>query len=100
MARFLVYLEPAEEGGYIVSAPALPGCVTQGETKEEALAMIKDAISGYIASLRKHGEPLPANYEAAEFEVVEVKVGNVAWADCPPSNLIAWRPWRLSARRD
>jgi len=74
MARFLVYIEPAEEGGYIVSAPALPGCVTQGETREEALAMIRDAIRGYIASLHKHGEPLPSGYEAAEFEVVEVEV--------------------------
>jgi antitoxin HicB len=59
MARFYVYREPAEEEGYIVSAPALPGCVTQGETKEEALEMIKEAIRGYIASLRKHGDPLP-----------------------------------------
>ena len=62
MARFLVYLEPAEEGGYVVSAPALPGCVTQGETKVEALAMIEDAIRGYIASLHKHGEPLPPGH--------------------------------------
>jgi antitoxin HicB len=74
MGRFLVYLEPAEEGGYIVSAPALPGCVTQGETKAEALAMIEDAIRGYIASLRKHGESLPTGHEAAEVEVVEVQV--------------------------
>ena len=72
MARFVVYLEPAEEGGYIVSAPALPGCVTQGETKEEALAMIQDAIAGYVASLKKHGEPLPAGLERAEVEVLEV----------------------------
>lgn len=48
IARFLVYLEPAEEGGCIVSAPAFPGCVTQGETREEALAMIQDATRGYI----------------------------------------------------
>ena len=74
MARFYVYLEPAEEGGYIVSAPALPGCVTQGETKEEALEMIKDAIRGYIASLRKHGDPLPLGHEAGEVEVVDVEV--------------------------
>ena len=78
MARFLVYLEPAEEGGYVVSAPALPGCVTQGETKQEALAMIEDAIRGYIASLRKHGEPLPPGYEAGEVEVVEVELGSLA----------------------
>jgi predicted RNase H-like HicB family nuclease len=73
MARFLVYLEPAEEGGYIVSAPALPGCVTQGETKEEALVMIQDAIRGFIISLRKHGESLPSSHEAGEFEVVEIE---------------------------
>ncbi len=59
MAKFLVYLEAAEEGGYIVSCPQLPGCVTQGETIDEALAMIKDAIQGYITSLQKHGEPIP-----------------------------------------
>ena len=63
MAKFLVYLEAAEEGGYIVSCPQLPGCVTQGETVEEAMAMVKDAIQGYIASLQKHGEPIPQGIE-------------------------------------
>ena len=63
IAKFLVYLEVAEEGGYIVSCPQLPGCVTQGETVEEALVMIKDAIQGYIASLQKHGEPVPPSLE-------------------------------------
>lgn len=73
MSKYLVYLEPAEEGGYIVSCPALPGCVTQGETKEEALSMVKDAIEGYIASLKKHGEPVPPGIEeAVEVERVEV----------------------------
>ena len=73
MAKYLVYLEPEEEGGYTVSCPLLPGCVTQGETKEEALAMIKDAIEGYIASLEKHGEPVPPGIEeAVEVERVEV----------------------------
>ena len=63
MAKFLVYLEAAEDGGYIVSCPQLPGCVTQGETVEEAMAMIKDAVQGYITSLRKHGEPIPPSLE-------------------------------------
>ena len=63
MAKFLVYLEAAEEGGYIVSCPQLPGCVTQGETVDEALAMVKDAIQGYITSLQKHGEPIPLGLE-------------------------------------
>lgn len=74
MGRYIVYLEPAEEAGYIVSCPHFPGCVTQGETVEEALAMIKDAIKGYIFSLKKHGEMVPPGVgEAVEkIEVVEV----------------------------
>jgi len=42
-----------------VVVPALPGCVTYGRTLNEAQEMAKDAIAGYIASLRKHGDPLP-----------------------------------------
>jgi predicted RNase H-like HicB family nuclease len=74
MAKFLVYLEAAEEGGYIVSCPQLPGCVTQGETVDEALAMIKDAIQGYIISLRKHGEAIPPSLEESieRAEVISV----------------------------
>jgi antitoxin HicB len=79
MLRFYVHLQPAEEGGYIAAAPALPGCVTQGETKEEALTMIRDAIAGYLASLRKHGEPIPQGLRNAEVEVVEVE-----WVDVLP----------------
>ena len=70
--NYTVYLQKAEEGGYIVSAPALVGCVTQGETKEEALEMIKDAIEGYISSLKKHGETIPS--EKGEVEKVSVSV--------------------------
>jgi len=74
MAKFLVYVEVAEQGGYIVNCPQLPGCVTQGETIEEALAMIKDAIQGYIASLQKHGEPVPPSLEerVEKAEVISV----------------------------
>ena len=74
MAKFVVYLEPAEEGGYVVSCPQLPGCVTQGETMQEALDMIKDAIQGYIASLQKHGEPIPPSLEESieRAEVISV----------------------------
>ena len=74
MAKFVVYLEAAEEGGYIVSCPQLPGCVTQGETVDEALVMIKDAIQGYITSLQKHGAPIPPGVEEGveRAEVVSV----------------------------
>ncbi|MDA8143869.1 MAG: type II toxin-antitoxin system HicB family antitoxin [Thermoplasmatales archaeon] len=58
--KYTVILEPQEEGGYTVTVPALPGCISEGDTREEAIENIKDAISGYIESLRKHGEPIPA----------------------------------------
>jgi predicted RNase H-like HicB family nuclease len=48
------------EGGYTVTVPALPGCLTFGETFEEALAMIDDAISGWLAVAREEGFPIPA----------------------------------------
>lgn len=74
MSRYLVYLEPAEEGGYVVWCPTLKGCVSQGETVQEALDMIKDAIQGYIESLRKHGDPVPPGIdeEVAKVEIVSV----------------------------
>ena len=60
MRAFTLLLEPdEEEGGYTVTVPALPGCITQGDTLDEALAMAKDAITGYLASLEAHGEPIP-----------------------------------------
>ena len=73
--RFTVSLEPAEEGGYVVTVPVLPGCVTQGETREEALEMARDAIAAHLASLAKHGEPLPRGL--GEIEAVEVDVPSV-----------------------
>jgi predicted RNase H-like HicB family nuclease len=57
--RYTVVFEPAEEGGYVVTVPILPGLVTEGDTLEEARAMAKDAILGYLESLRKHGEEIP-----------------------------------------
>jgi antitoxin HicB len=56
---YTVRIEPAEEGGYDVFVPALPGCVTQGETFEEAVAMAEEAIEGYLEALAKVGEPIP-----------------------------------------
>jgi antitoxin HicB len=56
---FTVLFEPAEEGGYVVTCPALPGLVTEGDTLEEARTMAQDAIRGYIESLRKDGLPIP-----------------------------------------
>lgn len=57
--QIAVILEPAEEGGFIARVPALPGCVTEGDTRTEALAMARDAVVGYLVSMKKHGEAWP-----------------------------------------
>lgn len=59
MKEYEVFIEEAEEGGYVVICPALPGCVSEGETRDEAVANIRDAIQAYLESLRKHNTPLP-----------------------------------------
>ena len=57
--KYRVVIEVYEDGVFVAECPTLPGCVSQGETRAEALANIKDAMTGYVASLRKHGEPVP-----------------------------------------
>jgi len=56
---YTVFFEPAPEGGYIVTVPALSGLVTEGDTLEEAREMARDAIRAYLESLMKDGEPIP-----------------------------------------
>ncbi|MBI3988176.1 MAG: type II toxin-antitoxin system HicB family antitoxin [candidate division NC10 bacterium] len=66
--KFLVTLEMGEDGYIVAECPALPGCVSQGRTQEEALANIQEAIQGILTVRRKHGLPIP------EEHVVEVEV--------------------------
>ncbi len=54
---YRLIFHPEPEGGYTVSVPALPGCVTYGNTLEEVRDMAKDAIQAYLASLERHGGP-------------------------------------------
>lgn len=68
----IVLIPEPEEGGYSVLVPALPGCVTQGETVEEAVAMAQDAIAGWIAVAEKHGEPVPEEHEQPRTLTVNV----------------------------
>ncbi len=56
---FTVLFEPAEEGGYVVTCPSLPGLVTEGDTLKEARAMARDAMATYLQSLHKDGLPIP-----------------------------------------
>ena len=57
--KYKVVLEPQEEGGYTVYVPSLPGCVSQGETTEEAMVNIKEAIEVYLESLKARKIPVP-----------------------------------------
>jgi predicted RNase H-like HicB family nuclease len=57
--KYRVVIEPDEDGVFVAECPALPGCISQGKTRAEALGNINDAITGYLASLWKHGEPVP-----------------------------------------
>jgi predicted RNase H-like HicB family nuclease len=57
---YTVLLVPADEGGYTVSVPALPGCITEGDSMEEALAMAREAIESYLYVLAEDGDPIPA----------------------------------------
>jgi len=68
--RYRVLLEQDEDGIFIAECPALPGCVSQGSTRAEALKNIQDAIKGYIESLKKHNEPIPPPIEEEIIEVV------------------------------
>ena len=61
--HYNIVLRPEPEGGFTATVPALPGCVTYGRDLDEARRMAKDAIRGYIESLRKHREPIPTDEE-------------------------------------
>ena len=57
MRQVVIYQD--EEGYWISECPSLPGCLSQGNTKEEAIANIKEAMAGYIAALEEDGLPVP-----------------------------------------
>jgi antitoxin HicB len=69
--KYTVLFEPAEEGGFTVTCPALPGLVTEGDTLEEARAMAQDAIRGYIESLQNDHLPIPSDKPPVK-EVIRV----------------------------
>ncbi len=68
--RYTVILEKEPDGGYVVSVPALPGCVSQGDSREEALANIREAIQLYVDDCRAAGDPVPTE---AGREIVEIE---------------------------
>jgi antitoxin HicB len=75
--NFTVFFEPAPEGGYVVTCPALPGLVTEGDSLAEARRMARDAIRAYLESLRKDGEPIPSDPKLRSEPVKEEKINVV-----------------------
>ena len=67
--RYTVILEQEPDGGYVANVPALPGCVSQGDTRAEVLSNIQEAITLYVDDCRKAGDPVPT--EAGK-EFVEI----------------------------
>ena len=57
--KYTVLIEKNEEGGYTVIVPSLPGCITQGDTWQEAIANAREAIVGYVEALKDIGKPVP-----------------------------------------
>jgi len=69
--KFRVRVDWDEDGAFVAEVPSLPGCVTQGSTRAEALDNIREAITAYLDSLKAHDEPIPPSVDE---EVVEVSL--------------------------
>lgn len=67
--QFRVFIEQDEDDVFVAECPSLPGCLSQGNTRAEALANIKDDIKGYLESLRQHNEPIPPSIKEELIEV-------------------------------
>jgi predicted RNase H-like HicB family nuclease len=69
--KYRVLIEQDEDGVYVAEVPPLPGCISQGQTREEAVENVREAIAAYLESLEAHGDPIPPPITE---EVVEVNV--------------------------
>ncbi|MGI8785867.1 MAG: type II toxin-antitoxin system HicB family antitoxin [Acidobacteriota bacterium] len=67
--KYRVLVEQDEDGMFVVECSSLPGCISQGKTREEAIKNIQDAIRGYLESLKRRNEPIPPPLEEALVEV-------------------------------
>jgi antitoxin HicB len=73
MLTYTVQLDPQKEGGYTVTVPSLPGCISEGETIDEALRNIQEAIEGYLLTLVAHGRKLPLEFSSMRSVSVSLK---------------------------
>jgi len=71
---YTIKIDPAEDGGYVVTVPALPGCVTQGESYEEAVVNAEECVQGFLEALVKAGQPLPKEPHPTRSMMASIKV--------------------------
>ena len=69
--RYRVFIEQDEDGMFVAEVPTLPGCISQGSTRLEALNNIQEAVKAYLESLQAHNEPIPPSINE---EVIEVSL--------------------------
>ena len=67
--RFRILIEKDEDNIFVAECPSLPGCISQGDTRQEALDNIKEAITAYLESLKKHNEAIPPSINEEILEV-------------------------------
>jgi antitoxin HicB len=67
--KYRVIINRDEDGKYVAECPGLPGCISQGDSRTQAIENIRDAMKGYLESLRKHNDPLPSSEEVVEIDV-------------------------------
>jgi len=72
--QYTVILEPCEEGGFTVTVPALPGCITEGDDFKQAIDNVKEVIVGYLISLLKHNEHIPSENEHLITTAINIKL--------------------------
>jgi len=69
--KYRVLIQQDEDGVFVAEVPSLPGCISQGQTRSEAIENIREAIEAYLESLEAHGDPIPPSIDE---EVIEVAV--------------------------
>ncbi len=67
--RYRVLITQDEDGFYVAECPTLPGCISQGKTRKEAISNIQEAMEGYLESLSKHHEPIPPSIEEEMIDI-------------------------------
>ncbi|MQA88770.1 MAG: hypothetical protein GEU90_00850 [Gemmatimonas sp.] len=67
--KYRAWIEQDEDGKFVAEVPSLPGCISQGRTREEALQNVREAVALYLESLDDHGDPIPPSITE---EIIEV----------------------------